>query len=220
MTLTIDNTEDFIRALRENPEFRAAARRELLTQDLIELPQEFRDYRSESDRRFQRVQDDLQRMRDDLNALRGHSLELQMPSSLRQRVERRLRLTRVRNIWSGKVAIQPPSIVERFARDVEKAVDDGIVQDGEDGRLLDTDMIIRGRRGDQIVYIAVEASGVINDEDINRARESAAILRRIYSTETIPAVYGYSIAGPQLRLARADDEAAREGVLIFLDEST
>ena len=43
MSLIIETTDDFIRALRGNEEFKAAARRELLTQDLLELPKEFRE---------------------------------------------------------------------------------------------------------------------------------------------------------------------------------
>ena len=37
MAIIIETTDDFIRALRENEEFRDAARRELMTQDLMEL---------------------------------------------------------------------------------------------------------------------------------------------------------------------------------------
>ena len=49
MVITIRNTDDFIRALRENEEFREAARRELLTEDLLELPGEFREFRSDTE---------------------------------------------------------------------------------------------------------------------------------------------------------------------------
>ncbi len=38
---TIATTADFLRLLREDPEFRAEVRRELLTQELIELPEKF-----------------------------------------------------------------------------------------------------------------------------------------------------------------------------------
>ena len=38
MNINITSTDEFIQALRENPEFLAAARRELLTQELLDLP--------------------------------------------------------------------------------------------------------------------------------------------------------------------------------------
>ena len=66
-------------------------------------------------------------------------------------------------------------------------------------------MVMMARRGETTVYVPVEASGVVNDADIERVRDSAAILRRLYpGAEVIPAVYGYSVAGPQVRSARAE----------------
>ena len=41
MNIHITSTDDFIRALRENQEFLAAARREILTEELLELPNRF-----------------------------------------------------------------------------------------------------------------------------------------------------------------------------------
>ena len=38
---TLNTTEDLLRAARENQEFREAFRREILTDDLINLPQRF-----------------------------------------------------------------------------------------------------------------------------------------------------------------------------------
>ena len=49
MAIIIENTDDFILALRENEEFQAAARRELLTQDLLELPKESREFRKRTE---------------------------------------------------------------------------------------------------------------------------------------------------------------------------
>ena len=60
MAITISNTDDFIRALRENEDFQAAARRELLTQDLLELPGEFREYRTMAEARFDSVQEGVE----------------------------------------------------------------------------------------------------------------------------------------------------------------
>ena len=56
MSLIIETTDDFIRALRGNEEFKAAARRELLTQDLLELPNEFREFKTSTEERFDGVE--------------------------------------------------------------------------------------------------------------------------------------------------------------------
>ena len=52
---TINTADDFIRLLRENPEFHAAARRELLTEELLELPQRFSQYAQTTDKRLDSV---------------------------------------------------------------------------------------------------------------------------------------------------------------------
>ena len=55
MALVINTTDDFIEAMRQNPEFLAAARREILTQELIELPEKFAKFREETLGRFDKV---------------------------------------------------------------------------------------------------------------------------------------------------------------------
>ena len=209
MTITINTTDDFLEALRSNPSFHEAARRELLTESLTGLPEENVEFRAEVYQRTERIQGHL-------NNLRGYDVDLKMSSNLRQQVEHRFGLTRVRGIWSSKVSIQPPSRTERFSSEVDHGVDSGLIEDSQGGRLLDTDMVIMARRGETTVYVPAEASRVVNE----RVRDSAAFLRRLYpASEVIPAVYGYSIAGPQVRFARADDTAGLEQVYIFLDDS-
>lgn len=58
MAILIETTDDFLQALRENEEFLAAARREIYTQDLITLPNEFRDYTQKADARLEEVHRD------------------------------------------------------------------------------------------------------------------------------------------------------------------
>ena len=108
MAITINTTDDFLEALRSNPDFHNAARRELLTESLIGLPEEITEFRAEMYQRTERIQGHL-------NNLRGYDVELKMPSNLRQQVERRFGLT----IWSSKVSIQPPSRTERFSSEVD-----------------------------------------------------------------------------------------------------
>ena len=213
MAIAINTTDDFLASLRGNPDFHNAARREILTESLIGLPEAITEFRAEMYQRTERIQEHL-------NDLSGYDVELKMTSNLRQQVERRFGLTRARGIWSGKASIQPPSRTERFSSEVDRGVDDGLIEDSQGGRLLDTDMVIVARRGETTVYVPTEASGVLNDEDIAHVRDSAAFLRQLYpGTEVIPAVYGYSIAGPQVRFAQADETAGLEHVHIFLDDS-
>lgn len=52
---TINTPDDLIRIVRENPEFRDAMRRELLTEELLELPKRFADYSRTTDKKFDSI---------------------------------------------------------------------------------------------------------------------------------------------------------------------
>ena len=47
MAITINTTDDLLEALRGNPDFHSAARREFLTESLIGLPGEITEIRAE-----------------------------------------------------------------------------------------------------------------------------------------------------------------------------
>ena len=49
---TLDTTDDLLRAARENPEFREAFRREILTEELLALPERFAAYATTTDKRL------------------------------------------------------------------------------------------------------------------------------------------------------------------------
>lgn len=56
---TITTTQDLLRAARENREFREAFRREILTDELLELPQRFADYTKVTDSRLSNIEKTL-----------------------------------------------------------------------------------------------------------------------------------------------------------------
>ena len=218
MVITIRNTDDFIRALRENEEFRDAARRELLTEDLLNLPGEFREFRASMEEFRAETEQRFDNLTNIVNDLRGHMLESRMHTRLRQRLGRELDLDRVRVIWmpSGQ-GVQPQSRAEQFSENLEQALEIGQITSPEADRLLDTDMIVWTSRisDGATVYVAVEASGVIGVRDIDRARESARVLTKLYDAPAIPAVYGFSIAAEQTELARSDPDAGLQEVHVF-----
>ena len=237
MSLIIETTDDFIRVLRENEEFKAAARRELLTQDLLALPKEFSEFKTSTeerfdavderfdgidrrldgmDQRFDRVEQDIRSLTVSVNDLRGSALELKMPTRLRQRLAATLELTHPRTLWLAEHYVQPPGRAEEFARRIEHAADMGEITEEEAGRLIDTDMVVRAiNTAGERVHIAVKASGVIGNRDIGRARQSAGILKKMYRQDSVAAVYGYSIEAEQVEQARSTDDLAE--VHVFLE---
>lgn len=55
-TMSTSTTDDLLRAARENAEFREAFRREILTDELLELPQRFAEYAASTDDRLDRIE--------------------------------------------------------------------------------------------------------------------------------------------------------------------
>ena len=174
---------------------------------------------AETNKRLDGIDERLDGMNDKLNGLRGDALENKMPASLLPRFRAELKLIRPRPVWLVQRRGVSPGVELEYQTKLEDAYDEDIITEEEETRLLVTDMVVRTRREEDnsVVYVAVEASGMINTRDITRARNSAAILRRLYDADAIPAVYGYGIAPEQTEEAGANAEAGQERVHIFLE---
>ena len=168
----------------------------------------------------QDTKSDIHDVKANVQDMRGFDLERRMTSRLRQQIGTALGLTTVRAVWTARNAAQAAGRARRFERDTEEASEIGTISHAEADRLIDTDMVLSGLKAmpGETVYIAVEASGVIKSHDIERARESADILRRLYDTEATPAVYGFRIEQPQVEEAQADPASNLPEVHVFMEE--
>ena len=249
---TINTIHDLIRLLRENEEWRNAVRRELLTEELLELPQRFAEYAAANDKRWERDdkrwdewyewrsgvdewrsgvdasgvdewRSEVDEWRSDiddwrvgvdnkLDSLRGTALEAKLTRKLPPLVSREFDVARVYPIWvPGAIAFGRNA--QEFRDKMEQAAEDGLISDDDEVRLIVTDLVIRSRRRSDrsTLWFAVEASGVINDDDVTRARRSADVIAKVYGQDAVALVYGYRIDDRQRRLA---DEL---GVRVYLD---
>ena len=78
---TIDTTDDLLRLVREDSDFRATMRRELLTAELLEVPQRLTaleqstaaliEYTNATNRRLDNIEADITVMKDDINVMKG-----------------------------------------------------------------------------------------------------------------------------------------------------
>ena len=199
--------------------------RDKAVEDLLALPAKFREFTKRFNERLDNIAQSLTEMNSiaremskGLDYLWEDDLEQNMSVRLREQISRFFGLVGARTVWHATGAVYPADSAEDYSDHLEAALDEGQITDDEAGRLIDTDMVMRGVRaeGGAYVYVAVEASGVIRSRDIRRARESAAILSRIHGTEALPAVYGYSIA-QQVDEAQADTETGQPEAHIFLE---
>ena len=149
---------------------------------------------------------------DTMSKLRGDMLESKLTSKIPPLIAQQFDVRRVYPIWTnGLLPVHPR--IEEFEKALEEAADEGKITDDDETRLRVTDLIVRSqRRSDRsTLWFAVEASGVINANDITRAKHSADVLREIHAQAAIPVVYGYQISDRYRELA--DDLQ----VPVFLD---
>ena len=228
---TIETTDDLIRLLRQDEEFRAAARREILTQELLRLPALFADFKVTTEMRLAALESDVGILKDDVNTLKGDVKVLKQDVKvLKQDVkvlksdvdslkgfalEGRLQTKALARIV-GALDLRRARIIRmttdsRGGEDFSDALWDarhaGILSEDERTRILETDLIVRGERHSargRDVYIATEASFTSNGGDLTRARQSAQALGRVFpEAEVIAALYFDSISEQDLEAARA-----------------
>ena len=238
--VSINTSDDLIQLIRENPDFRATVRRELLTEELLEVPgrlqtltttveaqqvaigdlqatvrdltADMRDLQA-TVRELTANMKDLQAtvtglvttvrgLGDSVAELRGDVLESKLTSKIPPLIAQQFDVRRVYPMWAdGFLPAHPRT--EEFERTLEEAADEGKITDDDETRLRVTDLIVRSqRRSDRsTLWFAVEASGVINANDITRARHSADVLKGIHDQDAIPVVYGYQISDRYRELA-------------------
>ena len=177
----ISTKEDLLRLWHEDDEFRAASRRELLTDELLELPEKFAENARQVDSRLDRVETRLEHVEIDVDGLRGDALERKAPTHLCQLLNDALSIRRVQVIWMPGGIVTPLHRMDNFAINVESGADDGAITLEEEGRLNRTDMVARAIREPEgtRLWIAAEISGLIGGEGhltgsrvCNRAQEA------------------------------------------------
>jgi cell division protein FtsB len=213
--MAIQDVDDLIKQLRQHPEWRAALRREILTEELLSLPQLVRDLAAqvsdlaEAQRQTQAQVSKLVvevgkltaaqgRTDDRVGSLEGRLIEQDYYDKAYAYFDDILRKIRVLP-WS-EVADLLDQTEERITRKERKQV-------------MEADLILRGRRlaDREETYLLGEVSVGIGLEDVHRAAQRSKILARVTEMPVIPAVGGKSII-PEAR------ELAQElGVSVFLD---
>ena len=266
---TMDTVEDFLRVLRERPDVREAVRREILTEEILALPQTVAEIATMV-RELVRVQTehtarieslgtavkglkgdvkglktdmvevkadvkglkadmvevkadvkglkaDMVEVKADVKGLKGDVSDLQtkvgglMGSDLERRIltllppllSQRLGLRRTRTIHHPNLT---PSLESAFIASIESAADETRITDSDEERLRVTDLILHARRKDDgaEVWIAVEASGTIGQDDVDRASQSAGALQAAFEEDAVAVVVGYRIREEDQARAEAD----------------
>jgi hypothetical protein len=207
MSFSVDDFQDLLRLLDQHPEWRAELRRQVLTEELLALPAEMREFAARSDERLARIEATLERL-----------------AEAQQRTETRLGRTEG-IVLEAKYARRGAAYFSRLARRLrlidtgaladllDDASDAGQIQDDDRSEVLRADFVFSGRRRDDQaeIYILGEVSAGIGPYDVERAANRATRLSKL-GRDVIPVVIGFHINAEALELAR------ERGVAQFLDE--
>ena len=206
---TINTAEDLIELLRENQEFREAARQIILTEELLRLPVTFhvymsesRDYSEAADKRLQTLEEGQRHHTNEIGQL---NLELRLYNRGLSLIAAPLK---VRDVYRVRVAERDVNSAD-FNDAIYEALENDVLSEAEYDRVLDTDMIVSGSRpgSSNPVYAAIEASYSVSRNDIAKVNLTAGILGKIFQDAEIhTAIYHMEIA------ADIKEEAVQQGV--------
>ena len=215
---TIHTIQDLIRILEESPEWKEQVRRQILTDELLNLPVTLAAFVDAANKRFDaiearldRLESDVATLKDDVGMLRGDNLELKLHRKALPLLSQRLRLRRVRLIQNA-FALAGPELMGSL----DDANDAGVITEEQYHRVFQTDAIVYAveKESGAPVWIGVEISAAVHSGDITRAQDTAVALADVFNQNAVPVVMGYRID------PRDQDLADRSGVVtLILDEN-
>ena len=155
---------------------------------------------------------DVSVLKTDMADVRGNSLEARLPNRIPQIVNREFGLRKTFPIYNAMGGFFSHR-AEQFEQDIDAANADGLITDDEESRLRVTDLIMRAQKkaDGSTLWVAVEASGTIHQNDIRRARASADALEKAFSQDAVALVYGFEIHDEDR------DRATDANVQVFLE---
>ena len=163
----INTPEDLLRLLDENAEFREAARRHILTDELIRLPERFAQFVDRVENFVEEQRAFNQRMETAVGELRGN-VARQIVGMYRREIAAGLELVYQRSLDRHELfAMLSPITTSGIAR-------------GDWHSFYRADLVLEATDLEgHVHYVAVEASYTADRRDTDRASRNAALLERL-----------------------------------------
>ncbi len=190
----ISTFSDLMQALRENPEWLEELRRMVLTQELVELPKMFEEFRHSMENRFEALEKQVQEVKERLDGIKkqlDRDVWVLKGMWLEMKVKENVLSFFSEHLLSAKAIAQ-----EKTNNALALAIEKGIVSKEEREDVLRLDLIIEGNllSTEEPVLVAVEVSYTISEPDVQRAVRRAEILKRAMGRKVLPAVVGHRIS--------------------------
>ena len=201
---SINNQEDFLRALRDNPEWREAVRAQILGEDLLKLPGKFDAFREDmttfmerTDRRLGLLEDGQGVLQDGQKALQDEQKSIRRDLAPIKGFHAQNAAARESRDIARAVNCRQTDLMDRDW--LEFLVDNGDatgVSPGDLASFQKADMVIRARSREngQTVYLPVEASFTARSHDFDRAARNARLLGQFTNETAIPVVASHTLS--------------------------
>ena len=148
--------------------------------------------------RLSGLEDQVANLITQVGKLQGSDLEYRVQGRIHSLIHRHLKFRGAQVLKSQSV--HPSQSFYNFLYD---AVDQNRITDDDLVQILSTDLVLRARLPDSTeqVYVAVEVSRTVGNDDITRARERADLLAAAAGAQGRAVVIGTFIPEPQRKLA-------------------
>jgi len=193
----IKEFEDLLNLLRERPEYLEKLRVLILTKELLELPMKFEEFRNEVNRRLEALekgQEEIKQRQDKMEEiLERHEKSIQELKGWQLEHKVRMNICAYVGKYIKKCRIKDKS---EMADELDEYVEKNIINEIERDDVLLLDILVSGisKKTKEEIFIAIEISYKIGNNDIERVIKRKEILERVYKKEIIPFIIGKEIS--------------------------
>ena len=198
---TINTVEDFIRVMRENEDLRSAVRRELLTEELLTLPQRFAEYTVVTEKRFDRLETKVDNLEGKFDNLEGRFDRFETKFDQMTYTVGELKGLFMERVGRDDAPIIASEMELQWNRTLNRAELNAIADEAQRNGLttgISRDSMRAFRRADLVIeatdndgqtyFVAVEISYTADSRDTDRAVRHAGYLTRFTGAPAYAAI--------------------------------
>ena len=191
---TINDISDLVQVLQDRPDWLVAVRNLVLSEGVIDLPQQLARFVGATEENFRLVHQQLGRLEGRAGNFDGYVYERRVRSRVLFRLRQHFGMNSPSIVMHQEGLVAP-----EIHRIFDRATQFGAVRQDEVADLQETDMIITDQDGSG--HVVVEVSITADNDDILRAERRARVMGLASGTPTNGVVATANLHGPQQALA-------------------